>query len=143
MQRTYRDAGADGIFVPGLVNPEDIRTVTANDALPVNVLAHPSLTVAEVGELGVKPVSSGSLPYRAARDRAVDTVATLRDNRQTPTATSYWDRQARLATFSRRVSRTGFQAKTTSPRRRFLPDGERIDGLRTAANHPSAQPQPT
>ena len=99
--RAYADAGADGIFVPGLVNPEDIRRITADVALPVNVLAHPSLTVAELGDLGVKRVSSGSLPYRAAIDRAVDTVTALRDNRQTPTATSYWDLQARLVTFSR------------------------------------------
>ncbi|MGO4230048.1 isocitrate lyase/phosphoenolpyruvate mutase family protein [Arthrobacter sp. YAF34] len=35
----YADAGADGIFVPGLVDPEDIQTVTAGIGLPVNVLA--------------------------------------------------------------------------------------------------------
>ncbi|MEB0200628.1 isocitrate lyase/phosphoenolpyruvate mutase family protein [Cryobacterium sp. 10I1] len=99
--RTYADAGADGIFVPGLVNPEDIRRITAVVALPVNVLAHPSLTVAELGDLGVKRVSSGSLPYRAAIDRAVDTVTALRDNRQAQTATSYWEMQARLVAFSR------------------------------------------
>jgi len=100
--RAYADAGADGIFVPGLVNPEDIRRITADVALPVNVLAHPSLTVAELGDLGVRRVSSGSLPYRAAIDRAVDTATALRNNRRAPTATSYWDMQARLVTFSRR-----------------------------------------
>ncbi|MDY7543777.1 MULTISPECIES: isocitrate lyase/phosphoenolpyruvate mutase family protein [unclassified Cryobacterium] len=100
--RAYADAGADGIFVPGLVNPEDIRRITADVALPVNVLAHPSLTAAELGELGVRRVSSGSLPYRAAIDSAVESVTALRDNRQTPNATSYWDVQARLVTFSQR-----------------------------------------
>ena len=100
--RAYADAGADGIFVPGLVDPEDIRRITADTALPVNVLAHPSLTAAVLGELGVRRVSSGSLPYRAAIDRAVESVTALRDNRQTPKATPYWDMQARLVTFSRR-----------------------------------------
>ena len=98
----YADAGADGIFVPGLVVPEDIRTITAGIGLPLNVLAHPSLTVAEVGELGVRRVSSGSLPYRAAVDAAVNVVNALRDGRQVPAAIPYWEMQSRLVSFSQR-----------------------------------------
>ncbi|KQN87211.1 isocitrate lyase/PEP mutase family protein [Arthrobacter sp. Leaf69] len=100
--RAYADAGADGIFVPGLVVPEDIRTITAGIGLPVNVLAHPSLTVAELGELGVRRVSSGSLPYRAAVDAAVNVVNALRDGQQVPAATPYWEMQSRLVSFSQR-----------------------------------------
>jgi 2-methylisocitrate lyase-like PEP mutase family enzyme len=100
--RTYADAGADGIFVPGLAVPEDIRAITAGIGLPVNVLAHPTLTVAELGELGVRRVSSGSLPYRAAVDAAVNAVNALRDGRQVPAATPYWEMQARLVSFSQR-----------------------------------------
>ena len=100
--RAYADAGADGIFVPGLVVPEDIRTITAGIGLPVNVLAHPSLTVAELGELGVRRVSSGSLPYRAAVDAAVNVVNALRDGTQVPAATPYWEMQSRLVSFSQR-----------------------------------------
>ena len=96
----YADVGADGIFVPGLAAPEDIRSITAGIGLPVNVLAHPSLTVAELGELGVRRVSSGSLPYRASVDAAVNVASALRDGRQAPTATSYWDMQSRLQAFS-------------------------------------------
>lgn len=95
----YADAGADGIFVPGLVVPEDIRTIAAGVSLPVNVLAHPALTVAELGGLGVRRVSSGSLPYRAAVDAAVRVVNAMRDGKQTPSATAYWDMQSRLASF--------------------------------------------
>lgn len=98
----YADAGADGIFVPGLVVPEDIRAITAGSGLPVNVLAHPSLTVAELGELGVRRVSSGSLPYRAAVDAAVMVVTALRDSRQAPVATPYSEMQSRLIAFSQR-----------------------------------------
>mgnify|MGYP000167715273 CR=1 FL=1 len=98
----YADAGADGIFIPGLVDPEDIQTVTAGIGLPVNVLAHPSLTVAELGELGVRRVSSGSLPYRAAIDAAVNVANALRDGQPTPAATPYWEMQSRLVSFSQR-----------------------------------------
>ncbi len=96
----YADAGADGIFVPGLADPGDIRNITAGTALPVNVLAHPTLTVAELGKLGVRRVSSGSLPYRAAVDAAVNSVIALRDGTQPPAATPYWEMQSRLAEFS-------------------------------------------
>lgn len=96
----YADAGADGIFVPGLVAPEDIQIVTAGIGLPVNVLVHPSLTVAELGDLGVRRVSSGSLPYRAAIDAAVNVVTALRDGKQAPAATPYWEMQSRLLSFS-------------------------------------------
>lgn len=100
----YADAGADGIFVPGLAVPEDIRAVTAGIALPVNVLAHPSLTVAELGELGVRRVSSGSLPYRAAVDAAVNVASALRDGKKLPPATPYWEMQSRLVSFSQRLT---------------------------------------
>ena len=98
----YADAGADGIFVPGLVDPEDIRAIAAGVALPLNVLAHPSLTVAELGELGVRRISSGSLPYRAAVDAAVNVVNALRDGTPVPAATPYWEMQSRLVSFSER-----------------------------------------
>ncbi|WP_326956999.1 isocitrate lyase/PEP mutase family protein [Arthrobacter sp. MP_M4] len=100
--RAYADAGADGIFVPGLAGPEDIRSIAAGIGLPLNVLAHPSLTVAELGELGVHRVSSGSLPYRAAVDAAVNVVNALRDGKQVPAATSYWEMQSQLQSFSAR-----------------------------------------
>ena len=98
----YADAGADGIFVPGVVDPKDIRNITAGIGLPVNVLAHPSLTVAELGELGVRRVSSGSLPYRAAVDAAVNVANSLRDGKPVPAATPYWEMQSRLVSFSQR-----------------------------------------
>jgi 2-methylisocitrate lyase-like PEP mutase family enzyme len=99
--RAYAAAGADGIFVPGLSHPEDIRAITAGLDLPVNVLAHPRLTVAELGQLGVRRVSSGSLAYRAAVDAAVAVATSLRQNVQVTPATSYWEMQAQLEAFNR------------------------------------------
>ena len=102
---TYADAGADGIFVPGLTDAHDIRSIAAGTGLPVNVLAHPTLTVAELGELGVRRVSSGSLPYRAAVDAAVKSVTDLRDGLQTMAATPYAEMQAHLMQFSQAETR--------------------------------------
>ena len=102
--RAYADAGADGIFVPGLAVPEEIRAITGGLELPVNVLAHPALTAAELGDLGVRRVSSGPLLYRAAVDMAVNVATALRDNEQTPTATPYWEIQARLVAFNRGIA---------------------------------------
>ncbi|MBB2996790.1 isocitrate lyase/PEP mutase family protein [Paeniglutamicibacter cryotolerans] len=98
--KVYADAGADGIFVPGALSAEDIRGITAGIGLPVNVLAQPTLTVAELGSLGVRRVSSGSLPYRCAVDAAVNAVNDLREGRMAPAATSYWDMQSRLEAFN-------------------------------------------
>lgn len=66
----------------------------------MNVLAHPSLAVAELGALGVARVSSGSLPYRAAVDAAVNAVSALRAGTPLPAATSYWEIQERLVTLA-------------------------------------------
>ncbi len=101
--RIYADAGADGIFVPGLTDAADIRDIASGTPLPLNVLAHPSLTVPELGGLGVRRVSSGSLPYRAAVDAAVGSVVALRDGKPAVTATPYWEMQSRLVAFSRGI----------------------------------------
>ncbi|WP_349361624.1 isocitrate lyase/PEP mutase family protein [Arthrobacter antibioticus] len=101
----YEDAGADGIFVPGLADPEGIRAIAGGTELPVNVLAHPFLTVAELGELGVRRVSSGSLPYRAAVDAALETVTALRAGLKLPEATAYAEVQRQLVAFNARPPR--------------------------------------
>ncbi len=57
----YKDAGADGIFVPGLSEPADIRQLCAQTSLPVNLMAVAGLPlVAELQALGVKRLSAGS-----------------------------------------------------------------------------------
>jgi len=57
---TYEEAGASGIFVPGITNPEDIRTVTEATPLPVNVMYVPGLPdYATLTDLGVRRISMG------------------------------------------------------------------------------------
>jgi 2-methylisocitrate lyase-like PEP mutase family enzyme len=78
--RRYADAGADGVFVPGLAEPADIAAVVAAVDVPVNVLFLPGRhTVAALAELGVRRVSTGSLLFRAALAACVDTAVAVRD----------------------------------------------------------------
>jgi 2-methylisocitrate lyase-like PEP mutase family enzyme len=67
----YRDAGADGLFVPKVVAPGDIREIASAAGLPLNVLAWPGLPPArELGALGVRRLSAGSAIAQNAWGRA-------------------------------------------------------------------------
>ncbi len=97
---SYVDAGADGVFVPGPIGRAALRELTTRIPVPVNVL--PVLPLDELAALGVRRVSTGSLPYRAALDTAVAVAAGVRDGHRAPAATPYPDLQARLTRFSAR-----------------------------------------
>lgn len=63
----YRDAGADSLFVPGVYDAETIGKLAHAIKGPLNVLAGPSTPpLAELERLGVRRVSFGSWPARAA-----------------------------------------------------------------------------
>jgi 2-methylisocitrate lyase-like PEP mutase family enzyme len=82
----YVEAGADGIFIPGASQPSDLRQFTANIPLPVNVLAIPQVSLAQLADLGVCRVSTGSLPYRAAIEAAVRVAQNVRTGASPPAA---------------------------------------------------------
>ncbi|MGW7195644.1 isocitrate lyase/PEP mutase family protein [Streptomyces chryseus] len=82
--RQYVDAGADGIFVPGLVREEDIAAVTAALPVPVNVLHLPALGLNRLADLGVRRVSTGSLLFRAALHATVTTALAVREGEPLP-----------------------------------------------------------
>ena len=52
--RAYQEAGADVLYAPGLRTAEEVRTVCEAVSKPVNVLAHPKLTMSEVVEAGAQ-----------------------------------------------------------------------------------------
>jgi 2-methylisocitrate lyase-like PEP mutase family enzyme len=73
----YREAGADGIFVPGVPEAHLIRTLAANVELPLNVLARPGVPpAAELRKLGVRRLTAGSGLAQAQWAR---TTALVRD----------------------------------------------------------------
>jgi 2-methylisocitrate lyase-like PEP mutase family enzyme len=92
----YVEAGADGVFVPGAADPEILRELTGAIAAPLNTLVIPSLSLDELGALGVRRVSTGSLPYRAAIHAATAVASAIRDGRAIPASAPYADLQARL-----------------------------------------------
>lgn len=90
----YRDAGADGIFVPGIRDAGAISTIVEAVSAPVNVLFQPDgLTFAQLAELGVGRVSCGSLLFRLALGSIVEAAQHVRDSRfqAAPTTPSYAD----------------------------------------------------
>ena len=62
----YAEAGADGLFVPCITQPEDIQAVVSNTQLPVNVMLMPNLPdMATLTTLGVKRVSMGNFLFES------------------------------------------------------------------------------
>ncbi|MGH4035658.1 isocitrate lyase/phosphoenolpyruvate mutase family protein [Actinomycetota bacterium Odt1-20B] len=81
----YEQAGADGVFVPGLADREGIAALAATVLVPLNVLHTPAgPTLAELSALGVRRVSLGSLLYRSALAAAVSTATAVRDGHALP-----------------------------------------------------------
>jgi 2-methylisocitrate lyase-like PEP mutase family enzyme len=65
--KAYLKAGADCIFIPGLRDGEHIRRIVQEFNAPVNILATVgSPSIPELQKLGVKRISMGSGPMRAA-----------------------------------------------------------------------------
>lgn len=74
----YARAGADGFFVPGLVEPGAIHTICERVPLPVNVMRAPDAApLAALREIGVARVSHGPFAFRAAMDAITQAAARL------------------------------------------------------------------
>ncbi|MGP3964208.1 isocitrate lyase/phosphoenolpyruvate mutase family protein [Nonomuraea sp. 3N208] len=75
--RVYADAGADGLFVPGLLDLDVIARL-AGGPLPLNVMAGPGApAVAELAAAGVARVSVGSAIAQSAYACAARAAAEL------------------------------------------------------------------
>ncbi|MGW1915844.1 isocitrate lyase/PEP mutase family protein [Streptomyces sp. NPDC002076] len=84
----YRQAGADGVFVPGLTDPQRIAGLVRHLDAPLNILYSPTgPSVAQLADLGVRRISLGSLLYRRALGAALDAVTDIAAGR-TPGGTT-------------------------------------------------------
>lgn len=63
----YHAAGADGLFIPGLIDADLIEELCKSCPLPINIMVMPGCpTNDELSKLGVSRISYGPGPYQAA-----------------------------------------------------------------------------
>lgn len=94
----YVAAGAHGVFVPGVRAGVEISALVAGIDAPLNVLHLPGgKSVAELGELGVRRISTGSLLFRRAVQAAVRAAEAIRDGGSLPDGIPGYDEIQRLA----------------------------------------------
>ncbi|XRQ04738.1 isocitrate lyase/PEP mutase family protein [Actinomadura welshii] len=82
--QAFQDAGADVLYAPGLRTLEQMRTVVTSVDRPVNVVmgfADPSITLDQLGEIGVRRVSIGGALSRLALRAFVDGAREMREGR--------------------------------------------------------------
>lgn len=76
--RQYADAGADVLFVPGVVDPAVISELVAGSPLPLNVMAGPGApTTKELADLGVARISVGPMISSGAYQLVTDAAREL------------------------------------------------------------------
>jgi methylisocitrate lyase len=71
--KAFGDAGADGIFAPGLIDPVLIADLASSSSLPVNIMiGEGSPSIASLAAEGVARVSHGPGPYLLAMKALAD-----------------------------------------------------------------------
>jgi 2-methylisocitrate lyase-like PEP mutase family enzyme len=78
--RAYEAAGADVLYAPGLRDAAEIRSVCQAVSKPVNVLARPGLTVAEIAGAGARRISVGGALAFVAVNAMVSAAERMRDH---------------------------------------------------------------
>ncbi|MET9971614.1 isocitrate lyase/phosphoenolpyruvate mutase family protein, partial [Streptomyces sp. NPDC006356] len=88
----YQQAGADGVFVPGVTGPREIGALVQHLTVPLNILYTPTgPTLPQLADLGVRRVSLGSLLYRRALGAALEAVGEIREGRAPDGAVPSYD----------------------------------------------------
>jgi 2-methylisocitrate lyase-like PEP mutase family enzyme len=77
--QAFESVGADVLYAPGLATADEIRAVCQAVSRPVNVLARPGLSVAEIAEAGARRISLGGSLAWTAVDGFVRAAETIRD----------------------------------------------------------------
>jgi 2-methylisocitrate lyase-like PEP mutase family enzyme len=91
----YREAGADAVYAPGLIDLQQIATVVTAVEIPLNVLILPGgPTVGELAGVGVRRVSTGSLLAARAYGALVEAANVLRDQGTPPPSDALVSRAA-------------------------------------------------
>jgi 2-methylisocitrate lyase-like PEP mutase family enzyme len=78
--QAYELVGADVLYAPGLESAEQIRAVCDEVSKPVNVLARPALTMAEIVAAGAQRISVGGALTWVAVGALISAAAEMRDH---------------------------------------------------------------
>jgi 2-methylisocitrate lyase-like PEP mutase family enzyme len=78
--RAYEAAGADVLYAPGLGTVAEIEAVVAALGKPVNVLARPTLSVAEIAGTGARRISVGGSLAWAAVEAMAEVAERMRES---------------------------------------------------------------
>jgi 2-methylisocitrate lyase-like PEP mutase family enzyme len=78
--RAFEDADADVLYAPGLRTVEEVRAVCEAVSKPVNVLARPGLSFADVATAGAQRVSVGGALTWVAVDAMADAARALSES---------------------------------------------------------------
>jgi 2-methylisocitrate lyase-like PEP mutase family enzyme len=77
--QAYEAAGADVLYAPGLRDVDQVGAVCAAVSKPVNVLARPRLTVAEIAAAGAQRISVGGSLAWVALAALAESATAIRD----------------------------------------------------------------
>jgi 2-methylisocitrate lyase-like PEP mutase family enzyme len=78
--QAFEQVGADVLYAPGLATEAEIRAVCSAVSKPVNVLARPNLTMAEIAEAGGRRVSVGGALTWTGVNAFVEAARAIRDH---------------------------------------------------------------
>lgn len=77
-RQTGPNAGADGIFIPCIIEKSDIQTVVMKSSLPVNVMCMPGLPdFKSLQRLGVKRISMGNFLFDSMLENFENTLNSI------------------------------------------------------------------
>jgi 2-methylisocitrate lyase-like PEP mutase family enzyme len=77
--QAFADAGADVLYAPGLRTPAEIRAVCDAVSKPVNVLALPTLSLAEIVDAGARRISVGGSLAWSGVNAVIAAAVAIRD----------------------------------------------------------------
>ncbi len=78
--QAYERAGADVLYAPGLRDGDEIRAVCEATSRPLNVLAHPGLSMRDIVDAGGRRVSVGGALAWVAVEAMAATAEKMRDD---------------------------------------------------------------
>jgi 2-methylisocitrate lyase-like PEP mutase family enzyme len=77
--QAYERAGADVLYAPGLRSGDEVRAIRDATSKPLNVLARPGLSLAEIGEAGGVRISVGGALTWVAMGALAAAATEIRD----------------------------------------------------------------